>query len=290
MIPVAEWRERGRSIDTRDGRVWTIDVSPERTGSIPVLVLHGFPTSSWDFADAITLVAKSRRVVAFDFLGYGLSDKPRDHGYSLFEQADAAIAVARAHGIERAHLWSHDMGTSVVTELLARRERMLLPFAVASFVLMNGSVHIDLAHLTFGQHLLKSPLGALFARLNSRKTFAAQMNRIFARPPSEAEIDGMWELLVRDDGAARLPALIRYTTERARHRRRWIGALERVDIPALIAWGRRDPVAIMAIADALAAEIPGAERETWDDLGHYPQVEAPERVVATVTRFWDALG
>jgi pimeloyl-ACP methyl ester carboxylesterase len=115
------------------------------------------------------------------------------------------------------------------------------------------------------------------------------MRRIFARPPADAEIDGMWELLVRDDGAARLPALIRYTTERARHRRRWIGALERVDIPALVAWGRRDPVAVMAIADALAAEIPGAKRETWDDLGHYPQVEAPERVVETVTAFWDAV-
>ena len=181
------------------------------------------------------------------------------------------------------------MGTSVVTELLARRERELLPFEVASFVLMNGSVHIDLAHLTFGQHLLKSPLASVFARWSSRRTFSAQMRRIFARPPADAEIDGMWELLVRDDGAARLPALIRYTTERARHRRRWIGALERVDIPALVAWGRRDPVAVMAIADALAAEIPGAKRETWDDLGHYPQVEAPERVVETVTAFWDAV-
>jgi pimeloyl-ACP methyl ester carboxylesterase len=83
-----------------------------------------------------------------------------------------------------------------------------------------------------------------------------------------------------------MPALIRYTEERARHRRRWIGALERLDVPALVAWGRQDPVAVMPIADQLAHEIPGAERETWDDLGHYPQVEDPARVAAAVLGFW----
>jgi len=179
------------------------------------------------------------------------------------------------------------MGTSVATELCARRERGMLPFEMRSLVLMNGSVHIELAHLTFGQQLLKSRLGPVFALLNSRITFKAQMKRVFARPPSEEELDAMWDLVAREDGMARMPTLIRYTEERARFRRRWIGALERFDAPALVAWGRLDPVAVMAIADELAREIPGAERETWPELGHYPQVEDPARVAATVTAFWD---
>jgi pimeloyl-ACP methyl ester carboxylesterase len=288
MIPVDLWRARGRTIDTPDGRVWTV-ASGDATSGAPVLVLHGFPTCSWDFAEAIERVAKHRRVIAFDFLGYGLSDKPREFGASLFEQADVAQLVARAYGVDRAHVWAHDMGTSVATELCARRERGLLPFQMASLTLMNGSVHIELAHLTVGQKVLKSPLGPLFARLNSSLTFKAQMRRIFAHPPNEAELEAMWDLLAREDGAKRLPALIGYTTERARFRRRWIGALERLDIPALVAWGAKDPVAVMPIADALAREIPGAERVTWDDLGHYPQVEAPERVADAVLPFWDRI-
>ncbi len=182
------------------------------------------------------------------------------------------------------------MGTSVATELLARRERGLLPIDLASFVLMNGSVHIELAHLTFGQQILKSPLGPMFAKLNSRTTFKAQMRRIFARPPNDEELDAMWELVAREDGAARLASIIRYTEERARFRRRWIGALERCDLPALVAWGRRDPVAVMAIAEKLAGEIPGAKFEVWDDLGHYPQCEDPARVAKTVGAFFDACG
>jgi pimeloyl-ACP methyl ester carboxylesterase len=288
MISIDTWQSRGQRIDTPDGRVFVVDTPGE--AAVPVLALHGFPTSSWDFAASIEQMAPRRRVVAFDFIGMGLSDKPATHGYSLFEQADIALHVARELGLGRVHLWAHDMGTSVATELLARRERGLLPIEVASFVLMNGSVHIELAHLTFGQQILKSPLGPMFARLNSRATFKAQMRRIFARPPADEELDAMWELVAREDGAARLASIIRYTEERARFRRRWIGALERCDVPALVAWGRRDPVAVMAIAEKLAGEIPGAKFEVWDDLGHYPQVEDPARVAKTVSAFFDACG
>jgi len=282
MTSLEAYRARGRTIETRDGRVFAVDTGG---GGVPVLVLHGFPTSSFDFAAAIEKLP-GRRLVLFDFLGLGLSDKPPRFGYSLFEQADVALAVARAHGLERAHLWAHDMGTSVTTELLARRERGQLPLSVASVVLMNGSVHIELAHLTIGQRLLRSRLGPLFARLNSRASFKMQMRRVFARQPAEAELDAMWDLLSREDGAQRLPQIIRYTEERVRFARRWIGALERLDVPALVAWGLRDPVAVPAIADKLAGEIPGARRVSWEDLGHYPQVEDPGRVAEAVSGFW----
>lgn len=287
-VAVDAWRKRGKYIDVPEGRVFVVELGPEAgaTDETPVLVLHGFPTSSWDFAEVGALVARQRRVVLFDFLGFGLSDKPSDAGYSLFEQADVAVLAARACGIGRAHVWSHDMGTSVATELCARRERGLLPFEMASLVLMNGSVHIEMASLTLGQHLLLSPAGELFARVSTRRVFGAQMRRIFGRPVSEEDIDGMWELLAREDGTRRLPAIIQYVHERTRFRRRWIGALERLDVRTLVAWGTKDPVCALAIAEQLAREIRGSELILWDDLGHYPQVEDPAKVAATVNAFW----
>src|SRR5262245_3623399 len=164
MLPIEAWRDRGRMMATADGRVFCVDARPTSSDvdPCPVLVLHGFPTSSWDFAPLAEKLVARRRVVLFDFLGYGLSDKPVDYGYSLFEQTDVAQAVAKELKLERVHLFAHDMGTSVATELLARRERKNLPFEIASLTLMNGSVHIEMAHLTFGQQLLKSPVGNLF--------------------------------------------------------------------------------------------------------------------------------
>ena len=286
MLPIDEWRARGRMIETRDGRVWAMDTGP--APGTPIVLLHGFPTSSWDFSAVIEKLA-GRRVITFDFLGFGLSDKPAEYGYSLFEQADVALTVLRAFGIDRAHVWGHDMGTSVLTELCARRERGFLPFDLESIVLMNGSVHIELAHLTVGQRALLSPFAKIFARLNTSRTFKAQMRRVFGRQPPEEELDAMWALIAREDGPARLPSVIRYVDERSRFRRRWIGALETLDLPALVAWGTLDPVAILPIAEQLAKEIPRGRLLLWDDLGHYPQVEDPTRVATAVSAFWDSL-
>jgi pimeloyl-ACP methyl ester carboxylesterase len=289
VLPSVErWRDRGRLVPTRDGDVWTLDARGGDPDATPVLVLHGFPSSSFDFAAVIDRVSARRRVVALDFPGFGLSCKPRDHGYSLFEQADVVLEVARVAGLRRVHLWAHDMGTSVATELLARRERSLCPLEIASLTLMNGSVHVEMAHLTVGQKILRTPLGAAFARLSRRSTFEAQLRRTFGRAPDSETLHAMWELLSRDGGATLLPATIGYVEERRRFRSRWIGALERCDVPLLVAWGRRDPVAVIAIAERIARDTPGARFETWDDLGHWPQIEDPERVTATVSRFWDA--
>jgi pimeloyl-ACP methyl ester carboxylesterase len=290
MIPIETYRAQGGTIDTPDGRVFYAELGREHRARGSVLVLHGFPTSSWDFTSVAERLAATRHVVLFDFLGFGLSSKPEEFAYSLFEHAEVAELVAAKVGLERCHLLAHDMGTSVATELLARRERGRLRFGIDSFVLMNGSVHIELSQLTPAQQILRSPLGPLFARLNNRFTFKAQFKRVFARPPSDAELDAMWSLLAREDGASRLASTIVYIEERKRFRRRWIGALERADIPALIAWGEKDPVAILPIAKRLAAEIPGAKAVFWPDLGHYPQVEDPPRVADALTGFWDELG
>ena len=287
MISIESWRARGRVVETPDGKVWANEAGTRRPDKPSIVILHGFPTSSWDFAAAVERIAEVRHVVVFDFLGFGFSDKPVEHGYSLFEHADTVELVLRELAIANVHLLAHDMGTSVATEICARRERGLLATDLASLALMNGSVHIELAHLTIGQELLRSPLGPLFARLNTRMTFKAQMRRIFGRPAKDAELDAMWDLVARENGAARLPQIVRYLEERTRFRRRWIGALERFDRPALVAWGRRDPVAVFAIAEQLAREIPSAELISWDDLGHYPQVEDPVRVASTLSKFWD---
>jgi pimeloyl-ACP methyl ester carboxylesterase len=285
------WRTLGSELALPDGRVFSVVLGKEQKEQeerLPVLVLHGFPSSSWDFADAAAEVAETgrRRVVLFDFLGFGLSDKPVDAAYSLFEQADLAVLVARAHGLKRVHLWAHDMGTSVATELLARRERGLLPFEVASVTLMNGSVHIEMASLTLGQQLLRSPLGDAFARVAGRRIFGAQLRRILGKPVTDDAIDGMWAFMTRADGTLRLPKTIRYIEERHRFGRRWIGALERLEQPLLVAWGMKDPVARLEIGERLAEDTAGAELVRWPDLGHYPQVEDSARVAADVGGFF----
>lgn len=286
MADLRRLEERGRYLPLLEGRVFVMDSGPVASDATPLLILHGFPTSSHDFLPCIAALRTTRRVLTFDFLGFGLSDKPERFSYSLHEQADLALGVLRDAGLSRVHVWAHDMGTSVATELCARRERGLLKDSeLASLTLMNGSVHVELAKLTLGQKLLRSRLGPLFVRASNRASFQRQMRALFGQPVEQAALDEMWQLLTHRDGVLRLPTTIRYVSERYLYWERWIGALRRLTLPALIAWGERDPVAVMPIAHTLAGEIPGAKLVTWPHLGHYPQLEAPGEVCAEVSSF-----
>ena len=284
------WRRRGATLRLRGLDVFVIDEGAGE-GAGALLLLHGFPTSSHDWVRVWDGLRAGRRLVALDLPGFGFSGKPADYSYSLLEQADIVELALRERGVERASVLAHDMGTSVLTELLARRQAGLLHFAVERVVLMNGSVHADLARLTPSQRLLRRPrLGPLFARLSSATSYKWQLRRILGRPQalSDAELEDQFALIRLNDGHHRLPRIMDYYQERTRFRRRWIGALEALDIPALVLWGRRDPVAVEAIAAALHAETPGARLVWMEELGHYPQLEDAERVTREVAEFLDA--
>lgn len=281
---VRTWLERGRFLRLAGLEVFVVDTGAT-SDTVPLVVLHGFPTSSHDFHRVLPQLADNRRVVLLDFPGFGLSEKPPEYSYSLHEQADLVQLLVRKLGLRRAHLLAHDMGTSIACELLARRERGLLDLELRSVVLMNGSVHIELAQLTPSQRILRTPLGKLFVRLSSKRVFRAQMQRIVTVPLSDEDIDAMWAQLDYRDGVSRLPSSISYVQERHRFWHRWIPPLTRLDLPAMVLWGIDDPVAVIAIAHKLASEIPGSRLVRLDGVGHYPTLEAPERVATLVNEF-----
>lgn len=284
---LARWFSRGQTLE-----IFGLGVFAVVEGSAEaILVLHGFPTSSADFRRALPLLADGHRVVLHDHVGFGLSEKPVRYSYSLLEQAEVALAVWRELGVKSGHILAHDYGTSIATEILARRERGPLPIEIRSVTFCNGSVHLELARPTLSQHVLASRLGPLFARLAGPSLFRWQLRRILGDPGSvpDTELDLMWEALNKDDGRLRLPQLASYLGERMRFWERWIGPLTRLDLPVHVLWGRRDPIALPAVAERLASEIPGA-RLTWlPELGHYPMVEAPERWAEAVLSFVDGV-
>ncbi len=273
-------------VSVLDRDVFVVDSGGEDK---PVLLLvHGFPTASFDFHRVFEELAAGHRVIAHDQLGFGYSDKPRLYSYSLIEQAELAEALWRKLGVARAHLLGHDYGTSVVTELLARRERGFGQIPFSSVVLCNGSVHLDLARLRLTQRVLKNPwAGPVLARLAGPAFFRRRLRALWGRPElaDATDLSALWLLLDHNGGRFRLPALSGYLDERVRFRRRWVGALERLDLPALVLWGRKDPIAVPAIADALAGEIPGAARIWLREVGHFPMLEAPSEWSAALRRF-----
>lgn len=280
-----DWFDRG-GIEQLGGLGCFVVDQGDRQADSAIVLLHGFPSSSLDWravADRLT----GERLLMMDFPGFGFSAKPASgYSYSLVDQADRVLMMLAARGIGRVHLVAHDMGTSVACELLARRELGLLPVAVESVVFMNGSVFIEQARLTPSQKLLRSPLARPYTRIASARLFRWQIRKILGRPVDAPELEAMWALMRYNDGIRTLPLTIAYVDERYRFYQRWTGPLARLDIPARVIWGRRDPVAVPAIAQRLADTILTAGLDWLDDLGHFPMLEDPPAVAAAIRRFW----
>ncbi|WP_235949370.1 alpha/beta fold hydrolase [Nocardia terrae] len=253
----------------------------------PVLFLHGYPSSSYDWRDAFDLI-DGHRLLVFDFLGYGLSDKPRNQLYSLRIQADIAEQVARRYAGEPLVMVSHDMGSSVATELLARDLDGTLSFPLKSALLFNASLVREQASLLLGQKLLLSRLGPLVARLTNTTSFRHSFSRIFSpsHPLTADELADQWSLLTYNDGHRMLDKLIHYNHERVTPPTsdRWHNALRAWPGHLELAWATQDPICTEAVLQAVLTLRPTATLTRLPNLGHYPHLEDPNRTYTLIQR------
>jgi pimeloyl-ACP methyl ester carboxylesterase len=278
---VSAWRDRGADEEIRGRRIHVY----RQEGAGPLLlILHGFPSSSYDWRLLLELEG-DRAVLAPDFLGFGLSEKPRDHHYDLHWQADMVEELVRREDEKRPVFFvAHDMGTSVATELMARDIDGALEMGLVGGLLLNGSMIQDAASPTLGQRILRSAVGPLFSRLSSERFFRQQFGSIFSpgHPLTDEEADDQWELICAGGGRTLNHKTIAYMEERFKYADRWHGALRNWEKPLSLAWGMLDPVATEAVLDAVLALRPAVPLTRFDDLGHYPQIEDPERVAAAL--------
>ena len=263
------------------------------SGSSAVLLIHGFPTCSWDWAPLWPrLVARYGRVIAPDMLGFGRAPKPRWHRYDLMEQADLHTALLAQLGIREMRVVAHDYGVSVAQELLARDLDGPQPAALKCVALLNGGLFPETHRQTRMQQLVHSPLGGLIVRLSTQRSFNRSFSLVFGprSKPSAADLDAFWSLLSHNNGHHRLHRLIRYIDDRRQHRERWVGALQRTAVPLRLINGPEDPVSGAHMVARYRALVPAPDVVSLPGIGHYPQVEAPDAVWAALQPFLDAHG
>ena len=281
------WEAAGERVDIGDGEyVWAARFPADSgAGRPPLLALHGFPTCSYDWRPVLPALRAERDVVLFDFAGFGLSAKP-DRRYGLRRHGDSVEAVAAHFGLTEVDLLTHDMGDSVGGEVLARSLERSLPFEICRRVLTNGSIYLGMAHLSDGQNALMSlpdareelvgaDGGAAWQR-GVRATFAA------ASDVADAELEALAALARREGGLSLLPRTIRYLEDRRAEERRFTGAIEAHPSPLTVVWGDQDPIAVVAMVDALVAARPDTQVTILDGVGHYPMLEAPDRFATAV--------
>jgi pimeloyl-ACP methyl ester carboxylesterase len=277
VMSLDAWRERGASFSWRGQRIFTRE---EGTGPA-LLCVHGFPTASYDWASIWpALVGAGFRVLALDLVGFGFSDKPRGFDYSVMAYADLCEAFLAYAGVTRYKLLAHDLGDTVAQELLARQRGGATAARIEAACLLNGGLFPETHRARRSQQILASRIGPLFARAITYRSFASSMRSICARRLTDDELRAMWTL--SKDSRPVLHQQIGYMAERRANRARWVGAVVEPGVPVRLVAGTADPVSGAHMIVRYRELVPKPDVVELDGVGHYPQVEAPDRVAPAV--------
>lgn len=280
MRSLEAWRAAGDEQRVLGRRLFVMDSAPGDTTRTAALLVHGFPTAGWDWHAIWGPLAARYRLVAPDLLGFGFSEKPAGHDYTIHEQADLMEALADALGLARYHVLAHDYGDTVAQEMLARQNARAAGPEWRSLCLLNGGLFPETHRARFAQKLLQGPLGGIATRALRRGTLDRNMRAIFGpdTQPGRELLDGFWRLMIHDGGKRNMHRLMQYIRDRRVHRERWLAALREARVPVRLINGSVDPVSGAHMVARYRELVGDGDIVALDRIGHYPQVEAPQAV------------
>ena len=256
----------------------------------PLLLIHGYPFNSFDWQPIWSTLTQRFTVIAPDMMGMGFSAKPVHYEYSVHDHADMHEALLAHLGIGNAHILAHDIGDSVGQELLARHEfdqPVYAALGIDSITWLNGGMFVETYTPRTAQKLLsRTPLGDILSHVQgsplSRRLIEPTLREMFGpnTKPTHQMMDVFNQILDYNDGRRVLHKVGRFINDRYTYRNRWVRAMRETNVSMRLIDGPIDPNSGAHMARRYAEVIPNPDVVMLaDDIGHWPQLEAPDAVL-----------
>jgi non-heme chloroperoxidase len=275
-----ELRYRAVEVTTPDGvgvRVqdWGEHAQP---GARDVLLIHGYSQAHVCWLKQVTgPLAKRYRLVTYDLRGHGSSQKLRDPAYYQDPKrwAGEVAAVVWGLGLESPVVVAHSYAGRVVLDYL----RQVQPNPIAGLVMVDASSKSDPGVMGESAAALRE---AISTELAINIDGVEKLLDVFTAKP-----------LAPDERAFMLafnmatPAAVRAAMARPAD---YDDVLKALTIPVLAIHGAQDKISRVAMSEHTAETAPNARLAIYEDVGHLPFWETPERFDADLTAFIDGLG
>lgn len=275
----------GKLISVDGTRVFVHRSNPRAGRRTPIVLVHGFLVSHWEWRHVVPVLADAGHdVVTFDLPGFGESDRPPVASFHYDAEAylGTVTGVLDALEIPRATLCGHSLGAAISLFTAANR-----PERVERLVLVDPLSYKF--HMPLEARVVLAPIigPAIFRAVYSRALIRHVMRRDIYRDPALASdewVDYVWERVNRPGGIDAAHAALLTCNKPAQ----FTSAARAVRAPTLIVWGEEDKLFPSVWARRLAAEVPGAEVRIVPACGHSPPEERPGEFLRALLPFLGA--
>ncbi|MDP9938369.1 alpha/beta fold hydrolase [Ectopseudomonas alcaliphila] len=245
----------------------------------PILLLHGTSASLHTWEGWVAELAKQRRVISLDLPGFGLTGPFADGDYRVEHYTGFLRSLLDQLQVSRVVLVGNSFGGQ-----LAWRFALAHPERSARLVLVDAAGYPRNAEsVPIGFRLAGIPaLAPLMSRLLPRSMIESSVRNVYGDPGrvDDELVERYYQLTLRAGNRQALRQRFAQAPSGELHER--IGELE---LPTLIIWGGRDRLIPANNAERFAADIEGSQLVLFEDLGHVPQEEEPQRTVAVLVAF-----
>lgn len=247
----------------------------------PVMLLHGFPTSSYLYRNIIPVLAETHRAIAPDLPGYGLSDKPVDqrYDYAFFDRT--LESFCDAVGLDRVSLVVHDLGGPVGLHWAVRN-----PNRIERLVILNTLVYPQTSwavkafllalRLPMVRDYVVSPKGIVGA-MKVGVVHKSRLNREILTPYTAPFEDASARSALMKAGSGLSVKGLAEVAEK----------LPSLGVPVRLIYGEQDRILpdIAKTMRRLQRDLPAAALTSLPEAGHFLQEDAPARVATWIADF-----
>ena len=247
-----------------------------------VVCLHSVPGSGRDFQWLLPETGKIVRSIAFDLPGFGKADKPREFPYSIVGYQQWLGPALDELGIQRAHLILHSFHG--MTGLMWAS---MNPHKCASLTLLDSGV-LEGYQGNLLANIWRTPIAGEFLQFTTTRP----MFKLIMRWGNPRGLNSRWldELIDQNDRDTQRVTLELYRNTDFEDATILREALSPHRRPTLVIFGKNDPFISWKYAERQRETFANAEVHVWDDCGHFPHVQHPQRTAEKVTAFLRSVG
>ncbi len=270
-------------IPMRQVSVNGIDISYVEEGEgMPLVLVHGIPTSSFLWRNMIEELSVHGRVIALDLPGFGLSDPPPNGDYTISGYAGLLESFLEALSINGAILICHDFGGPIVLTYALRH-----PEKYRRLIILDTFLHTDLPPWPLSMKVAKiRPIGEIFMWLGGKSIARAGLEEgVVDKSRISDEI--VRRYYTPEGNPDKLNKTVLETL-----RIDYVDDLEfiqnnlcTIEKPTLILWGENDKYLPLSLGDRIHEDIAGSRMEIIPNCGHFVQEDHPERATKIISEF-----